>query len=179
MSFSSGLLAAVSNNDQTRRLALLNNACRDVTIRADSSRAAHPNEPSHQSQARSITFGTDRSLRHRVVSSDPISQPQTKSPSIHHPHSRAPLVSLVVSLRPALPCPVLSCPVLPCHFDSQALLSLLLCCTTTATTTTTTTTTSTQLQPTCIASPIAHPLSGTSLVRWLDSAAHPRIPPHR
>lgn len=37
MSFSSGLLAAVSNNDQTRRLALLNNACRDVTIRADSS----------------------------------------------------------------------------------------------------------------------------------------------
>ena len=39
---------------------------------------------------------------------------QTKSPSIHHPHSRAPLVSLVVSLRPAcLPAASLPCSVTP------------------------------------------------------------------
>jgi hypothetical protein len=53
------------------------------------------------STAGSIAFGTDRSLRHRV-SSDPISQPQTKSPSIHLPPSRP----AGVVLSPA--CPVLS-----------------------------------------------------------------------
>jgi hypothetical protein len=122
------------------------------------------------STAGSIALGTDRSLRHRV-SSDPISQPQTKSPSIHLPPSRP----AGVVLSPA--CPVLSSfyTLDTLHTPSTTPYRHNLCCTSSTTAT---------LCQHCSQRAYAcqsriRSLTGTSLVRWLDSAAHPRIPPHR
>jgi hypothetical protein len=124
------------------------------------------------STAGSIAFGTDRSLRHRV-SSDPISQPQTKSPSIHLPPSRP----AGVVLSPA--CPVLSSfytlPLDTLHTPPTTPYRRNICCTSSTTAT---------LCQHCSQGAYAcqsriRSLTGTLLVRWLDSAAHPRIPPHR
>jgi hypothetical protein len=148
----------------------------EVTIRAASSRSPRPQSAvlscwsgkARQGRvaSRSIAFGTDRSLRHRV-SSDPISQPQTKSPSSTLARPAGIVLSLSLSLPPSL---FLALSTLPCPLDlpfsarphnntipptaapQRPLLQ--------------------QPQPTCTFSPIAHPLTGTSLVRWLDSASH-------
>jgi hypothetical protein len=93
----------------------------EVTIRAASSRSPRPQSAvlscwsgkARQGRvaSRSIAFGTDRSLRHRV-SSDPISQPQTKSPSstLARPAGIVLSLSLSLPLSSSLfpPCPVLS-----------------------------------------------------------------------
>jgi hypothetical protein len=86
----------------------------EVTIRAASSRSPRPQSAvlscwsgkARQGRvaSRSIAFGTDRSLRHRV-SSDPISQPQTKSPSSTLARPAGIVLSLSLSLSPSLSLP--------------------------------------------------------------------------